>query len=144
MRPQGGGKEASVTTYRTIKQLGHPLAMADGKIYVHRFVLFKKIGPGSHPCHWCKEQVSWDAAVASMQLVADHLDEDEWNNDPNNLVPACIGCNVSRVKSAKQTCKRGHPWTAENTYHRRDSGSRQCRACARENDAKRRPPGAPR
>ena len=28
-------------------------------------------------------------------------------------------------------CKRGHEFTAENTYIRPDTGTRQCRACAR-------------
>lgn len=27
------------------------------------------------------------------------------------------------------TCRRGHPWTAANTYRRPDDGRRECRAC---------------
>jgi hypothetical protein len=37
----------------------------------------------------------------------------------------------------RDRCKRGHEWTAENTYHRPDKGTRQCRACGRENNAER-------
>lgn len=28
-----------------------------------------------------------------------------------------------------EKCKNGHPWTPENTYHRPDGRSRQCRKC---------------
>jgi hypothetical protein len=30
-----------------------------------------------------------------------------------------------------RTCKRGHPWTPENTYLRPGNGRRMCLACIR-------------
>jgi hypothetical protein len=61
--------------------------------YVHRTVLLGKIGPGSHPCHWCGTAVTW-----GVDLEADHVDYDRLNNDPVNLVPSCHGCNTRRAQ----------------------------------------------
>lgn len=66
----------------------------------HRTVLLAKIGPGTHPCHWCGQPVSWDLRWPQSPdaLVVDHLDDDKLNNDPSNLVPSHGRCNLTRVR----------------------------------------------
>lgn len=80
----------------------HPVAMKGGVVRVNRKVLYDKIGPGAHPCHWCGRPVSWELSYPkdSGALVSDHLDGDKANNDPSNLMPACGSCNLLR----------GFPW----------------------------------
>ena len=73
-------------------QQGHPLASPRGILREHRKVLYGEIGPGEHPCHWCGEEISWEART----LVPDHLDWNTSNTDPENLVPACYPCNSAR------------------------------------------------
>ncbi len=43
------------------------------------------------------------------------------------------GRGPTALNAAKTHCKRGHEFTPENTYYRRDSanGLRQCRTCIR-------------
>lgn len=83
-------------SYREISRLGHPLANDKGQVTVHRVVLYDRIGPGAHPCHWCQRPVTWGRGVADGVLVTDHVDGDEQNNDPRNLVPSCHRCNIRR------------------------------------------------
>lgn len=116
---------------------GHPLAHADGRVRIHRAVLYDAIGPGAHPCHWCGDLLTW-----KENLVVDHLDGDTWNNDISNLVASCPPCNRKRAPRRpprKAThCTHGHEFTPENTYVRPDGTGRQCRACARRRDAEKR------
>lgn len=88
-------KPVSVTAkgYRRLAAAGHPLAMGDGHVYEHRAVLYEKVGPGAHPCHWCGAVVTW-----GVDLETDHLDGDKTNNDPANLMPACQACNSWRAR----------------------------------------------
>lgn len=88
-----------MTPYRTEKRPDHPMAMADGKVYVHRRTLYDKIGPGPHPCHWCHKEVEW--AARGGRIVADHLNGDRWDNCPENLVPSCDYCNHARSRNPK-------------------------------------------
>lgn len=79
----------------------HPLASKTGKVLVARLVLYEKLGPGPHPCHWCSEIVEWTAfrdgrGCRKGTLAADHLDGDKHNNEPENLVAACNDCNTLR------------------------------------------------
>ena len=69
-------------------------------IYVHKLVLYRKIGAGTHPCHWCGKELEWKRGTAGNALICDHLDGDPSNNDPGNLVPACNGCNTIRARSS--------------------------------------------
>ena len=80
--------------YRVLTKHGHPLATEDGRIYKHRLVLFSVIGEGTHACHWCEKPVTW-----GVNLYADHVDDDRVNNTPENLVPSCNGCNITRPKA---------------------------------------------
>jgi len=73
----------------------HPLAGAQGKVGAHRVALFEKLGPADQPCHWCGLVLPWLGGAAKA-INADHLDGDRLNNDPRNLVPACLQCNTKR------------------------------------------------
>jgi len=81
--------------YRKLtSQQGHPMAYRDGTVLEHVKVLYDKIGPGEHRCHWgCGRMLSWRGEI---ELVVDHLDNDILNNDPDNLVPSCRGENWAR------------------------------------------------
>jgi hypothetical protein len=129
VRPQGGGKEATVTLYRKVKLVGHPLAHANGAVYAHRAVLWDKIGPGEHRCHWCGRSITWFGP--GPRIYPDHLDRNRWNNDPANLEPSCHWCNSYRDRRPDflTHCEAGHPWTPENIYFRPDGMGRQCVAC---------------
>jgi hypothetical protein len=76
----------------------HPMADKTGRVAEHRLVLSEKTGPGAHPCHWCGLTVSWDKKWPGDRdaLVPDHLNGDRADNRPENLVPSCQPCNVSR------------------------------------------------
>lgn len=86
--------------YRYVRRKHHPLAGASGYIPEHRLILWEKIGPGSHPCHWCGVSVTWlpGGRTAKGCLITDHVDRNPKNNDPDNLVPACQACNIRRGK----------------------------------------------
>lgn len=89
--------------YKRIYIPEHPLSNSHGMLGLHRAVLFQKIGPGSHPCHWCGKEVSWTnrAGSSSKGLVSDHVDGDRTNNDLSNLVPSCGGCNILRTRGLR-------------------------------------------
>jgi hypothetical protein len=77
----------------------HPLAPKNGIVPVHRIVLYDKVGPGEHPCHWCGKPVSWTLS-GSKRLETDHLNAVRDDNRPENLVPSCKTCNTQRGKGA--------------------------------------------
>ena len=130
--------QPKVTRYLRRKQPDHPLADSTGCVRIHRAVLWDKIGPGEHVCHWCRRRLHWDAKGIE-RLAADHLDGDTWNNDPANLVPACRTCNSGRSRRPDflTHCEKGHRWTSETEYHRPDTNARSCRICNAERDRSR-------
>jgi len=83
--------------YFYVHDKSHPLAGARGRLSLHRKILYNKIGPGIHQCNWCDKLISWE----DKTLFPDHLDWDRLNNHPDNLVPSCVKCNISRKKSVK-------------------------------------------
>lgn len=85
--------------YRRIKDPTHPLAVSNGWVAEHRAVLYSKIGPGRHPCHWCQKQITWRRGRAVKDgITADHIDFNILNNDPGNIVASCHSCNVKRSR----------------------------------------------
>jgi len=107
--------------YVFITYPGHPLAGRKGRVALHRVVLFSKIGPGKHKCHWCGKEVSW-----ARGLQVDHLDWDKSNNDPNNLVPSCGHCNIDRMRDETRNrlrrYRRAGRLTPEDVRFIRSSG----------------------
>lgn len=99
---------------RMVNAPGHPLAFKGRYIPAARLILWEKIGPGEHPCHYCGTIVAWlpGAATAAGALVADHKDRDGMNDDPDNLVPACQTCNIFNservVRDDEVFLTRGH------------------------------------
>lgn len=94
------GKGSIVDGYRVIYRRAHPLANRQGTVPEHRAVLYDAIGPGDHPCHWCKRILVWKAGPTA-RINADHLDGRKLNNAPANLVPACLDCNTRRGSNAQ-------------------------------------------
>lgn len=128
-----------MTKYRLIDvPASHPLAtMASRnrsgnlvKLGEHRIVLYEKIGPGTHPCHWCKRPVRWapGEGPGGDRLSCDHLNSDRKDNRPENLVPSCHGCNALRGHP--------HPPVRDNEPHIERNGKRirtiprTCEECA--------------
>ena len=137
-------KEANSTRYRSVAvSSDHPLAQDGGngywKIYEHRLVLFDKIGPWDHLCHWCNRLLQWSINTDSDSIVVDHLDGNEWNNAPDNLVPSCRRCNVQRsIRPDFLTCcPKGHEYAIVGLYIRLDGGGRVCKGCMKERDDRR-------
>lgn len=76
-----------------------------------------------------------------------HRDDDGDNNTLDNLYWGTPldnerdkRRNSGHYLANRDHCKRGHPWTEASTYIRKDTGTRQCRVCAQENDRRRRQP----
>jgi hypothetical protein len=114
----------------------HPLATIGGKVAVHRFVLYEKIGPGPHNCHWCGKTIHWatrrkgeKAKVA--ELVVDHLDDSQANNAPDNLVPSCHNCNSLRGRP-QYAITEEEPFVVWKDGSKHRATQRICHACGRE------------
>ena len=92
------GSEIEAGAYVNLHRPDHPLANKQGHVGVHRLVLFAKIGGLATICHWCGRTVDWWDR-GPQKLVTDHLDGDGRNNEPDNLVASCTGCNSYRSHS---------------------------------------------
>lgn len=75
---------------------GHELATADGRIYVHRLVMFNAIGYGPHQCEHCGRAVNWKASTFDHELVVDHRNGKRHDNRRANLIVSCQPCNLKR------------------------------------------------
>lgn len=100
--------------YRTVAAQGHPLAMANGRAYEHRVVLYDKIGAGVHACHWCGTEVEWVGKCEPRELQPDHLNNDGSDNRPENLVPSCRTCNTARGGQRRADALRAAGWWSEH------------------------------
>lgn len=111
---------------------GHPLAPPSGIVAVSRLVLFDKIGPGEHDCHWCGEKVRWVVGKgpgAPGALIADHLNWDTHDDRPENLVPSCNTCNHRRTHSGVGPRLRDDEPTVMWGGYRTRAVERTCEYC---------------
>jgi hypothetical protein len=126
-KPQGAG-------YRFLRVTGHPLADAKGVVREHRLLLYGRIGPGPHPCHWCGKQLDWRSVSKPNlpegvePLTVDHLDEDKRNNDAANLVPSCHRCNIRR-SSPRELVRDDELFTVRPDGTRSRALARICQTC---------------
>lgn len=119
--------------YRVLNIPSHPLARAQGKVAEHRVVLFAKIGAADHSCHWCGKLLAWTGVRQSVKIMADHVDHDRLNNDPTNLVPACLDCNTKRrAKPREPRPLRPHLVLTEGQRERARQRAREWYAANRE------------
>lgn len=99
----GRGPTKSVTKGPRMRAAaGHPLTPPSGIVAVSRLVLYDKIGPGTHSCHWCGQPVWWQVGggpATAGKLIADHLNWDVHDDSPENLVPSCNECNKLRTRA---------------------------------------------
>lgn len=95
----GGAGTLTRNGYRRVNAaVDHPLSDSYGHVLEHRLILWEKVGSADQMCHWCGRTVSWllPQPNQSGRLVADHVNGDRLDNHPENLVPACRGCNANR------------------------------------------------
>ncbi len=98
--------------HRLRRAAGHPLAPPSGIVAISRLALYDRIGPGTHPCHWCSTPVTWIVGTGvrdQRALLADHLDHDATNDEPDNLVAACNACNAHRRRTGDTNIRPGDP-----------------------------------
>lgn len=112
---------------------GHPLAPPSGLVAVARLTLWEKIGPGPHPCHWCKESVDWvNGRYAKGALIADHLNWDTADDSPGNLVPSCNACNGHRRREGGSTLIKPGELTRKTGKAETRAWVRYCNLCGNE------------
>lgn len=95
-----------------------------------------RAGYGGHP-DGPAHRISYERFIGPIPdgLVIDHLCRNPGCVNPRHLEPVPIATNVMRgvglgATAARAThCIHGHPWDEQNTYIRKDNGTRQCREC---------------
>lgn len=115
--------------YRRAYRPDHPLAMANGTVYLHRAALYDRIGAGPHSCHWCGVSVRWDATRGEADcLNVDHLNGFGDDNRAENLVPSCPACNSTRGSQARADALRAAGWwSGHDTVAGLSRGGRRAR-----------------
>lgn len=94
-------------------------------VYAHRWAYEDLVGlipAGLQIDHLCRNRGCVNPA--HLEPVTPQI------NLLRGMAPVAIGIRVNH-------CKHGHEWTPENSYIRRDSNTRQCRACHRIRQARR-------
>lgn len=108
---------------------------------------YGRAGGDNRPFVWMEEisaaRYAWKMFHGRMNdgwLLHTCHNKDCWNHfhmeeggDPVLNAQQCAeaGRNSQFVKT-KDSCERGHPWTAANTYVRPDNGGRQCKECRKD------------
>jgi hypothetical protein len=117
--------------YRMTTAPDHPIAPPGGVVAVARVMLYDKLGPGPHPCHWCGLALRWvcDGTRPADALFVDHLDFDARNDVPENLVPSCHVCNAHRTRARDhRLIQPGEPVMIVNGQQTR-AIERRCERC---------------
>lgn len=116
----------------SVRRPGHPLASpVNGRVKTARLVLYEKLDGQPGSCHWCNEPLTWET------LCADHVNEIEDDNRPENLVGACRGCNANRGMHRARIIPEPCPVCGQ-LFNRR-SDCRTCSLTCGQRLAKRRP-----
>lgn len=95
-------------------------------------MLYGKVGPGTHPCHWCGKPVTWAVGRRGGGpgvLVTDHVNGDKHDNTLSNLVPSCQSCNVRRARANR--IEAGEAVYVSPTGHRQRASERTCEQCGK-------------
>lgn len=117
---------------RVMRRPDHPLAPRSGLVALSRIVLYEKIGPGEHTCTWCGCTVKWMPGEGNTKgaLIADHLDWNQQNNDPSNLVPSCHVCNSHRVRQSDRRLIEPHEvFLVDSAGERHRAERKACEYC---------------
>lgn len=131
--PRGQKTEVRGPRMRTAN--GHPIAPPSGVVAVARLVLYDKIGPGEHQCHWCGAAVRWIAGggpATPNSLLADHLNWDRLDDSPENLVPSCNSCNAHRTRNGDRRRIKDGELTVLKGGTRTRAVQRNCEHCGEE------------
>jgi hypothetical protein len=97
--------------------------------------LYDKLGPGTHPCHWCGTMLEWMVGVGprSGAIMADHLDHDCANDSADNLVASCTQCNSHRTrKGDRRRIKDDEPHIVLSNGLKTRALIRNCEWCDKE------------
>lgn len=116
---RSGGKDACWLWIAAIGSNGYGRLLVNGRlVQAHRLTYELMVGP------------------IPASLVVDHLCCVKRCVNPRHLEPVTNAVNIQRAVY-KPTCSRGHEWSEANTYHH-PNGSRRCRACHRDDEARKR------
>ena len=89
--------------YRALTLHGHPLAKANGRVYEHRAVLYDALNGRDAGCHYCGVPLKWASTRGDADVLqVDHLNDDGGDNRPENLVPACVSCNIRKAQNNRR------------------------------------------
>lgn len=101
----------------------------NGKGYGHTFIGSRVDGTRRNATIHRLAYEEWIGPIPEG-LTIDHLCENTSCCNPAHLDTCTAIENKRRATESKGACRRGHPWSPENTYIR-PNGSRGCRVCKR-------------